>query len=289
MTSSPRRFAFLLLSLLLIGVAPGSVRADSSPGEPSSPDDSAGALFASATKALREGRAGDAIGAFESLADDGVIDAVASYDRGLAYAMRVRIGAEVPGDLGRAAQGFEEARQLSRDPTLTDDATAALGVVRGEIARRRLRAGEPVELEPGRSLARTLAGLLPEGVWSAMAVLLSMALAGGLFARGWSTGARLRIAGGVAAFVAAPALAVAVGMTLAARHDRWTLREAVVVAPGARPTDSRGLVVPGGTQLPEGARVEVVESHGASTHVRFGAIDAWIPSGALRELARIDG
>ena len=44
-----------------------------------------------------------------------VVDAAASYDRGLAYAMRVRIGAEVPGDLGRAAQGFEEARELSRE------------------------------------------------------------------------------------------------------------------------------------------------------------------------------
>jgi hypothetical protein len=251
--------------------------------------DGTGALFGAATKALHEGRAGDAINAFESLADDGVVDAVASYDRGLAYAMRVRIGAEVPGDLGRAAQGFEEARELSRDPELGDDAAAALGVVRGEIARRRLRAGEPVEVDPGRSLARTLAGLLAEGVWSAMAVALSMALAAGLFARGWSGRSRVRIAGSVAASMAAPALAVAVGMTLAARHDRWSLREAVVVAPGARPTDPRGLVVPGATQLPEGARVEVVESRGASTRVRFGAIDAWVPSGTLRELARIDG
>ncbi len=263
-------------------------RAQSSAPAPAA-DDGASALFASAAKALQEGRAGDAIGAFETLADDGVVDAVASYDRGLAYAMRVRIGGEVPGDLGRAAHGFEEARELSRDPKLTDDAAAALGVVRGEIARRRLRAGEPVEVDPGRSLARTLAGLLPEGLWSAMAVALSVSLAAGLFARAWGGRPRTRIAGGVIASIAAPALAVAVGMTLAARHDRWSLREAVVVAPGARPTDLRGLVVPGATPLPEGARVEVVESRGASTRVRFGAIDAWVPSGTLRELARIDG
>jgi hypothetical protein len=282
------RLGLLLISLVL-GIAPRLADAESSPSSPSPPDDSTGALFASATKALHEGRAGDAIGAFEGLADDGVVDAVASYDRGLAYAMRVRIGAEVPGDLGRAAQGFEEARELSRDPELAANAASALGVVRGEIARRRLRAGEPVELDPGRSLARTLAGLLAEGSWSALAVVLSVALAAGLFARGWSARSRVRIAGGVVASVAAPALAVAVGMTLAARHDRWTLREAIVVAPGARPTDLRGLVVPGGTQLPEGARVEVVESRGASTHVRFGTIDAWVPSGTLRELARIDG
>jgi hypothetical protein len=282
-----RLLALSVISLVVLLACPVA-RAESSGSAPAA-DDSASAMFASATKALHEGRAGDAIGAFETLADDGVTDAVASYDRGLAYAMRVRIGGEVPGDLGRAAQGFEEARELSRDPKLTDDATAALGVVRGEIARRRLRAGEPVELDPGRSLARTLAGLLPEALWSAMAVALSLSLAAGLFARTWGGRARMRIAGGVVASVAAPALAVAVGMTLAARHDRWSLREAVVVAPGARPTDLRGLVVPGGTPLPEGARVEVVESRGASTRVRFGAIDAWVPSGTLRELARIDG
>jgi hypothetical protein len=238
---------------------------------------------------LHEGRAGDAIAAFETLADDGVVDAAASYDRGLAYAMRVRIGAEVPGDLGRAAHGFEEARDLSRDPKLTSDAAGALTVVRGEIARRRLRAGEPVEVDPGRSLARTLAGLLPEGAWSALAAILSAAFAAGLSARAWGRVPRTRITGGVMASVAAPAMAVAIGMTLAARHDRWTLREAVVVAPSARPTDLRGLAVPGATPLPEGARVEIVESRGPSTRVRFGAIDAWVSSSTLRELSRSEG
>jgi hypothetical protein len=251
-------------------------------------DDDPGALFASATKALHEGRAGDAIASFETLADTGAVDAVASYDRGLAYALRVRIGAEVPGDLGRAAHGFEEARDLSRDRGLTDDAEHALGVIRGEVARRRMRAGEPVEVDPGRSLARTLAGLQPEGLWSAMAVAFSAAFAGGLFARRWGRHPRARIAGGVVASVSGPALAFAIAMTLAARHDRLTLREAVVVTPGARQTDSRGLAVPGAPALPEGARVEIVEPRSASTHVRFGAIDAWVSSSTLRELTRID-
>jgi hypothetical protein len=277
-------FGFFLVSLAAVALTSRPARADSSPA-----GDDTGALFATATKALHEGRAGDAIGAFETLADDGVVDAVASYDRGLSYALRVRIGAEVPGDLGRAAQGFEEARDLSRDPGLTEDAARALVVVRGEIARRRLRAGEPVEVDPGRSLGRTLAGLLPEALWSAMAVVLSAALAAGLFARGWGRRPRTRIAGGVVASITVPALAVAVGMTLAARHDRWSLREAVVVAPGARVTDPRGLAVPGAKALPEGARVEIVESRGASTRVRFGTVDAWVSSGTLRELSRIDG
>jgi hypothetical protein len=284
-----RRFlrSVLVLASLVAVLASRSARAVPSPA-PSAEDDTV-ALFASATKALHEGRAGDGIALFETLADDGVVDAVASYDRGLAYAMRVRIGAEVPGDLGRAAHGFEEARDLSRDPALASDAATALGVVRSEIARRRLRAGEPVEVDPGRSLARTLAGLLPEGVWSAMAAAFSAALAAGLCARAWGRRPRIRITGGVMASVAAPAMAVAIGMTLAARHDRWTLREAVVVAPSARPIDLRGLAVPGAAPLPEGARVEIVETRGPSTRVRFGIVDAWVSSGTLRELSRSDG
>jgi hypothetical protein len=252
---------------------------------PARADDDPAARFASGAKALHDGRAGDAIAAFETLADDGVTDAVASYDRGLAYALRVRIGAEVPGDLGRAAHGFEEARDLAADPKLEADASRALTVVRGEVARRRLRAGEPVEVDPGRSLARTLAGLLAEPTWSVLCAVLSFAFGIGLFARWLGKRPGTRIAGGVIASVGGPALAIAIAMTLAARHDRLTLREAVVVASGARPTDLRGLAVPGATPLPEGARVEIVEARGGSTRVRFGTTDAWIPSSTLRELA----
>jgi hypothetical protein len=249
-------------------------------------DDDPSALFAQATRALKEGRAGDAIAAFEALADRGVVDPVASYDRGLAYATRVRIGAEVPGDLGRAAHGFEEARDLSRDPRLTDDATRALTVVRSEVARRRTRTGQPVEVDPGRSLSRTLASFLPEDTWAFVAVASSALLALALLVRWLSRGSRLRVACAIAAGGTAPALAVSIGMTLSARHDRLNLHEAVVVTSGARPTDERGIVVAGGTPLPEGARVEVLEARGPQTRVRFGSIEASVAAGALRDLAR---
>ncbi len=249
-------------------------------------DDDPATYFTQATQALKEGRAGDAIASFEALADRGVVDPVASYDRGLAYATRVRIGAEVPGDLGRAAHGFEEARDLSRDARLTDDATHALTVVRSEVARRRTRAGQPVEVDPGRSLARTVASLLAEDTWAAMAVGSSALLALALFVRWLARTPRLRVTCGVAAGVAGSALALSIAMTLAARHDRVGLREAVVVTATARPADDRGLTVGGGTALPEGARVEIVEARGPWTRVRFGAIEASVAAGALRELAR---
>ncbi|MDP8999209.1 MAG: hypothetical protein M3O46_03760 [Myxococcota bacterium] len=246
------------------------------------------ALFASAARALHEGRAGDAISSLETLADLGVVDPVASYDRGLAYALRVRIGAEVPGDLGRAAHGFEEARERSRDPRLIEDASRAVGVVRSEIARRRARAAQPVEVDPGRSLARTVSGLLAEDTWSAMAAASSAVLAIALFVRWLARVRRMRIAGGVAAGIAAWVLFVATAMTMAARHDRTRVREAVVVAANARPVDDRGITVPGAAPLPEGARVEVIGARGPWGHVRFGNIEAWVASNALRDLARAE-
>jgi hypothetical protein len=249
-------------------------------------DDDTATLVADGTRALHDGRASDAITAFESLADRGVVDAVASYDRGLAYAARVRIGAEVPGDLGRAAHGFEEARDLTRDPKLADDATAALTILRSEVARRRTQAGQSVEVDPGRSLGRTVAGLLAEDTWSILAVLCSATLAIGLFVRTRTAARRLRVGAGVAAGLAAPALVIAVVMVLSARHDRLGLREAIVVSPSARPSDEHGLVAPGATPLPEGARVELVEGRATWTRVRFGALDAWVATSALRELAR---
>jgi len=272
----------LRCSLLLLGVITLGAGRSAGAEEPASPED----LFSEARMALHEGRAGEAVAAFEALADRGVIDATLSYDRALAYATRIRVGGEQAGDLGRAAHGFEEARDLSRDPRLVDDASRALVIVRSEVARRRVLAGQSVEVDPGRSLGRTLAGLLAEDTWGALSVLSAMGLTAGLFMKWLGSAARLRIAGGVIAGVAAPLLLLAAAMTFATRSDRLTLREAVVVTATARPTDERGITLTGAQPLPEGARVERVDARGAQARVRFGTLDVWVPASALRDLAR---
>jgi hypothetical protein len=243
-------------------------------------------LFASGSKALTDGRVGEAIAAFEALADRGVEDPVASYDRGLAYAARVRAGAELPGDLGRAAQGFEEARDLSHDPRLQADAGTALTVVRSEVAKRRMRAGEPAEVDPGRSFASSLSSLLSEDTWAFLCAASALASAAGLFARWLATKSRVRIAGAVMAGVGAPLVAASMAMTLAARSDRLNLHEAVVISANARPEDERGLSLPGASPLPEGARVEILDSRAGLRRIRFGTLVAWLASDALRDLAR---
>jgi hypothetical protein len=271
------RLPLLFFCLLALGTG-RSVRAEG----PAPPED----LFSEARRALHDGQVGEAVAAFEALADRGVIDATLSYDRALAYAMRIRVGGEQAGDLGRAAHGFEEARELSRDPRLVDDASRALVIVRSEVARRRVLAGQSVEVDPGRSLGRTLAGLLAEDTWAALSLLWATGLTAGLFMRWLGSAPRLRIAGGVIAGVAAPLLALAAAMTFATRSDRLTLREAVVVTASARPTDERGITLAGAQPLPEGARVERVDARGAEARVRFGTLDVWVPASALRDLAR---
>jgi hypothetical protein len=247
-----------------------------------------GALFASANQALKEGRPGDAIAQFEALADRGVVDAAASFDRGLAYANRVRVGGEQPGDLGQAAQGFEESRELTVDPALEKDATRALTVVRAEVARRRARAGEPVELDQGTPLGRTIVELLPEEAWAIGSAVSSLGLGIALFVRALASARRARIGATIACAVAAPLLALGVVLAVAARSDRLNLREGVIVSASARPADDRGLVLPTQTPLPEGTRVQVIQSKPGWTRVRWGALSSWIPSAAVRVIARTD-
>jgi hypothetical protein len=255
--------------------------------------DEANGLFAAATKALEQGHAGDAIAGFEALADRGVLDPQISFDRGLAYAERVRISAEIPGDLGRAAHGFEEARELSPTPKLTEDATRALSIVRAEVARRRAQAGQPAEVDPGVSLGRSIVQLVPEDVWSLAALLASLALGIGLMVRGATAGApelrRRRVGASTAVAISFPMLIVCTVLSLAARSDRTHRREGVVVSTSARPAGEDHLTISGGASLPEAARVEIVDDGRETpgwTHIRWAAVEGWLPSSTVRAIAR---
>jgi len=243
-------------------------------------------LFDDGVHALQLERPNEAVASFEALADRGVVDAVASYDRGLAYALRVRMAAEQPGDLGRAAHGFEEARTLSSDPRLVSDAEAALATVRAEVGRRKAREGVRVDVEQRSSLWRSLSHSLGENAWAAIALASALALGVGLFIRWLAEGSRARAGAAIAIVAAAPTLVLAAALARTARHDRLYLREAVVVSTSARPSDSHGIVLPQATPLPEAARVEIVEQNGGWTEFRWGALEAWVPTATLRPLAK---
>jgi hypothetical protein len=247
--------------------------------------DEVDALFRDGTKALSEGRVADAIATFEALADRGVLDATTSYDRGLAYASRVRIGAEVPGDLGRAAQGLEEARAITSDPKLADDATRALAILRAEVARRRGRSGDAVELDQGPSLGRSVAHLVAEDAWASGAAVASVVLGAALFVRWLAQARRARVAGTIAAAIAAPALVLLALLAMAMRDEREHRRDAVVVVTAARPVDERGITVPSANAIPEAALVEIVAERSGFVRVRWGSVDAWVSATSVRTIA----
>jgi len=243
-------------------------------------------IFRSATDALAGDRSTDAIAKFEALGDHGVVDPVASFDRGLAYAKRVRAGAEQSGDLGRAVHGFEEARELSRDPALVADASRALVAIRAEIARRRARAGDPVEIEQGLSLGRSIVGLLPENVWTAIAIACSAILSIALVIRARVGGQRAKVAATTTAAISGALLGVTALLAVSAREVRVNLREAIVVTPNVRLLDAAHLARDGMAPIPEGARVRIVDELGGYAHVAVGSEDGWLSSSAVLPLAK---
>ncbi|MBX3258863.1 MAG: hypothetical protein KIS78_17425 [Labilithrix sp.] len=277
---SPRAFSAAVLACVAFA---GSARAEEdAPHEETDP----AALFRGAHEALVAERPGEAIAKLEALADRGVVDAVVSFDRGLAYAARVRAGGEQPGDLGRAAHGFEETRELTRDPTLAADATSALAIVRSEVARRRSRAGESVELQHGSSLGRSIVELLPENAWAVIAAAMTLALSAAILTRRRAAFPRAKVAATTSAAIAGALMLGTSALAWAARDARLHLREGVVIAPNARLLDARHLAMDGVAPVPEGARARIVDESAGFSHVVVGEADGYLPSSAVLPLAR---
>jgi hypothetical protein len=244
------------------------------------------ALFRGATEAMAAGKPNEAIAKLEALGDRGVVDAVVSYDRGLAYALRVRAGSEQPGDLGRAAHGFEETRELTSDKHLATDAANALSAVRSEIARRRSRAGEPVEIEHGFSLGRSIVELMPENAWAIVAAVMGFGLAAAIVARRLLRKGRGRVAATTSAAITGGLHVATAVLAWAARDARLHLREGVVIAPNARLLDDRHLVIDSVAPVPEGARTRILEESGGFSRVTLGGTDGYLPSSAVLPLAK---
>ena len=269
------------LALAIVALAASTTTLTARADAPSEDD----TLFQTAVQRMKEGKPGEAIVDFEALADHGVVDATVSFDRGLAYVSRVRVGGEQPGDLGQAAHGLVEAKHLTNDRALSLEAARALGLVRAEVGRRRARAGEPVEFDPGLALGPSFLRLLPEDVWALLAVLGSVVLGVSLFVRRAASERRSHIAAAVTAVLASLLALLATTSLFAARHQRLTATEGVIVSAGARPRDERGLVIANAPVVPEAAEVEIVGHRAGWAQVRWGNVVAWIPSGSVRPLA----
>lgn len=235
------------------------------------------AALDAAVAALRAARADDAIVQLEGLADRGVEGAGLAYDRGLAYAARARSAQASPGDLGRAAHGFEEA--LRRSPW-DGAARAALDEVRKAIASRDARAGGKTAVVDAAPAWRGLVVAAPGDVFAGLALAGSLLASIALAARPrLRRGARL--AASTLLAVGLSLAAVASALALGARWLRTNVREAVVVAPHAtgRPAGDGATL-----DLPEGARVDVVEEGTTSVLVRTDRGTGWVSRESLRAL-----
>jgi hypothetical protein len=154
------------------------------------------------------------------------------------------------------------------------------------VGRRKAREGVPTDVEQRATPWRSLAHALGENTWAAFAITASMILAAALFLRWLAVGSRARAGAAIAIAVSAPLLVLSAALARSARHDRLWLHEAVVVRASVHPSDAHGIVLPQALPLPEAARVEVVEQNAGLTEVRWGTLDCWVPTNALRPLAK---
>lgn len=261
-----KRAAPLLLALLL---APAPALA-----QEAAPDQA----LARGDEALARGATREAIEIFEQFADRGGLHPDVSYSRGVAYLTRARDSSERPGDLGKAAAGFEEALLLRPED---EGASAALEAVRSEIARRRARKGTSMEVAVSPGALRALSSLLPENGWALGALGASLSLALGLALR--RSSGPLRLASGVALGLGGLLLALCSPMTAYARFLRLEVGVGVVVVDEARLVDERGIPTPGKT-IPEGARVDVSERRGALLRVKWGEVSGFTQALGVRLL-----
>jgi hypothetical protein len=237
-----------------------------------------------ALAALQQQDSARAVALFEGLADEGTLDAAVSFNRGLAYALRARTQPQ-PGDLGRAAHAFEEARSLTRDAALRVDAEAALAQVRSEIARERGRSGAAPAMQPAPPVLRTVSATFPEDVW-ALGCLLSCAglcVALGLLG---ATSRNARVGSRIAASVMATTLFSCALMLWVARAARTELTSGVVIAKEVRPADARHVPIASESPVPEGTRVDILGGEAGWTQVRLSSGPAWISSDAILTLGK---
>ena len=241
--------------------------------------------FSAAVASLEKGAFDEAIAQLELLADQGFVHPDASFNRAMAYIERARSPAAEPGDLGRAAAALHETLLLRADD---DAAEIALERVQAEISRRRSQKGAK-EVISRPTLGRAAAGLVPENLWAAGALLGSLSLSAGLLVRRLSRRAGATLGGAIAVGVGLFLLAACAAGTAAARHFRLSSRLAVVVVPEAHLLDAAGRpLAPKGDapkSVPEGSAVYVTGELAGLAEIEWGATEGYVTRSQLRILA----
>jgi hypothetical protein len=150
----------------------------SGPGATAISDD-AGALAKAALTALQAKNPDEAVLLYEAATDRGLMSATASYNRGLAYAMRIGFERPAPGDHGQAIAAFEEARLLAPGTEIAKLASSAAGKVRADALAVRTERGLDPATEPAPTLHDAVRDMLPALAYRLLAVALGLVAAFG--------------------------------------------------------------------------------------------------------------
>ena len=97
---------------------------------------------------------------------------------------------------------------------------------------------------------------------------------------------RLKVAGTTTCAVAGGLLAVTAFILSSARDARHHVRDAVVIASGARLLDARHVAMTSVAPVPEGARVQLLDESGDFAHVVSERAEGWLPSNAVLPMAK---
>ncbi len=267
MVTAAKQYAWLLLACVVVALVAGAAYAQAAEQDG----------FAKGVAALQAGHFEEAIDELEAYADRAPSHPDASYDRGVAYLLRVRNGAARPGDLGQAAAAFEETLLMDGDDA---EAAHALSLVHAEVARRRSRGGR-LSVLARPTLDRVIVGLTSERNWALMAVLSSWLLTLGLVLR--RLGGNYRVAGRVMVPLGLLLLLLLLPVYLWARRLRTTTGVGVVVAREAILNDGAGNRL-AGDAISEAAKVETGAREGRRLHVRCGARGGWVAAETVRLL-----
>jgi LPXTG-motif cell wall-anchored protein len=267
-----RRQIVVLVSLCALAVG-ASAAAQPNKAKPSQ-------HFEQASKALDQGRYENAINHLEAYADRESPHPDASYNRGIAYLMRVRSGNEASGDLGRAAASFEEALALRPGDI---ESKHALELVRAEVARRRSRAGQNVVVA-SPSLDRVVVGFFSARTFNLLALGASLLLALGLVLRKRKNSSQ-QLTGTLLSPLAGLALVGLVPLSIHASTIARSRGKGVVVVREAFLVDENGRPL-GGDPVTEATTVEIGARRGSLLHLRYGRREGWVKREAIRIIQR---
>lgn len=232
-----------------------------------------------ALAAIDKGDIANAIVELESMADSGVIHPDVSYNRGIAYATRAQSSTAEPGDLGRAAAGFEETLRLRPGDK---DAEKALDMIRGEITRRRSKQDKK-DVIVRATLGTAVLELLPVGVWSLAAMGASLLGGIGLLLR-WRKSGWIHVVGAVLAPLSLIIMVALIPIAYLARDHEETTKPGVLVVHEAALEQDSGKATDA-PNIPEGSLVELGRRKDDKVFVRWGNYEGWLPWRTVRPLA----